>query len=258
MSLFRKTLPASLRELTGYMSPAAFQVIPWRGLVGIAKQLARGGDKQIDTTQLRQRLQSHFGDRLKLVDQIPAAANLQMESWPTTRREEFGHLLLELYFTQLTQPEGLFVDLRAQQFGYDGDQYLWQPHFALQLASDFRQGLIDLYKGFYQPNPNLFDQALAALGLLDPNWSESQKADLKELLEAHFGSSTQTKTVFAINDFRQSFHALFQFFKNQEVTIAPDFLTVGCYLVTLYLALDPLAIPLDVNQVVQKTLLGDP
>ena len=255
MLAIRKLLPSHLHQILDYISPTAWKVVPWKELIPISRKLT--GSQRLDKDAIIESLSSH-----------PSAAHLprvvkttadgfDVRSLSYTQKRTLGECLLALYFSQLANPEGLFADLRPKNFAFNPDQAPavdWHPSLPIAFDPEFRLALVKLYLSFYQGQDLEFKAALLSLGLLKTNWPESTQNELIGLLKRHFGSSASEPICFSIEDFKASFHALFQFFRDQKVRIPPDFLLLGVYLSTLYLSLDSLQTALDVRTVALEQL----
>jgi len=91
------------------------------------------------------------------------------------------------------------------------------------------------------------------MGLLKPALPKAAADELRGLLRSHFGT-TQVAQRFAIEDFRASFNALFDFFIDHDYRLRSDFVLVGFYLITLYLVLEDLGQRHDVRSLCRREL----
>ena len=182
-----------------------------------------------------------------------AVSLLDVEEKPRLR--QMGDDILRLYFAQWSVDAGLFLDLRASRFGIDDDELLYAPNgLWIQLRPSFRAGMLALYRSFYSADDDAFDKALRQMGLLRPGLSDSAAAELKELLQAHFGLDQRAQR-FSIDVFKSSFDDLFEFFIANDYKLHSDFVWVGFYLVTLYLTLEQLDQAHNVRKICSEVLL---
>jgi hypothetical protein len=74
--------------------------------------------------------------------------------------------ILALYFGQLFSPHGVFLDLRSSHFHHT-EQLLWHPGALwTKFSPTFREGLIEVYDGFYLEKDDLYKHGLIKIGLL--------------------------------------------------------------------------------------------
>lgn len=199
----------------------------------------------------------------QMVSELDLTANLKGSeplgslSKPQLKKLQ-GERILHLYFRQWLVSDGLFLDLRANRFGLWEDELGYYPNgLWVSLRPEFRTGMLALYQSFYSDDEQAFDQALRTMGLLQPGLSDAAETELKALLHRHFGIE-QTNQVFRIDDFKASFDELFEFFIANDCSLHSDFVFVGFYLITLYLTLEQLGQPYDVNRVCAEALLARP
>ncbi len=177
-------------------------------------------------------------------------------SVPANAEKEYGHRILQIYFSQIQSTEGLFLDLRQKHFQWQEDHLIWQPsNLQVRLKESFRQGLHSVYLGFYSDNPKELDAGLLKMGLIKESASEQEKQELKQLLLDHVGSDSPTAVNFELQKFSDSFEKFFAYLKRNNVKLSADFLHLGIYLVSLYLNLDSINQPLNVQKSAQEILL---
>ncbi len=230
-------LPEDLRQLIAFVPTHGWDALHWRPLladlrrIGIQLATKRGVDRLADSCD------ELVGGVSVGVPEVEAAP---LSGLPAPARRAAGDALLRFYFAQWRNEEGLFLDLRPARLRWnDGNLTLNPSGLYTTLEDDFRTGMMDLYRGFYRPDEALLDQALHRLGFLHEGVSAEDGDALKELLRAHFGSAT-TRQHFSIDEFRASFNSLFDFFVDHDYRLAPSFVLVGFYLITLYLSLEAL------------------
>lgn len=191
---------------------------------------------------------------LDLVTDLKGSEALSSVDTPAERRLQ-GDRILDLYFRQWLVPEGLFLDLRSARFGLWEDGLGYCPNgLWVQLRPDFREGMLALYRSFYDDDNVSFELALRRMGMIHPDLSSSAQTELKELLHAHFGINQQRQK-FSIDAFKTSFDQLFSFFISHNYRLHSDFVLVGFYLITLYLNLEELGQAHDVRGLCASALL---
>lgn len=228
-------LPDDLRQLLRFVPSHGWDALQWRPLladlrrVGVQLATGRGVEKlaaQAEGLVENVRLDKHRGESIGELS--------------PQKRKTAGDALLRFYFAQWRSDAGVFIDLRPTRLTWDMETLVIAPSgLHTELDSDFRIGMMDLYRGFYRPDDALLDDALHRLGFLHEGLGEREGDELKSLLRAHFGG-TSTAQRFSIDAFRESFNTLFDFFVAHDYRLAPDFVFVGFYLITLYLSLESL------------------
>lgn len=246
-------IPAELRELASFVPASGWDAVEWRPLLSAMRsmslqmvtgrgvsRLSRVVERSIDTVSL---VQTHEGG-------LPLD-----QTGPARRRRALGSALLEFYFGQWLLDEGLFLDLRPSRFAARDSELLYQPNgLWIQLRPDFRNGMLALYRSFYSADDAEFEAALRQMGMLRDDLDASAAAELQALLKRHFGMD-QRAQYFRIEEFRESFDELFRFFVAHDYRLHSDFVFVGFYLITLYLALETLGEPLDTRAICSRVLL---
>ena len=245
-------LPKDIKNLLQYISPAVFKIISFRE-VGF-KLIKMVNNRNPETmNQLKQDLTSSLPENLILqpfTSQLTSQTQLN-----DNQKTQIGEIILELYFTQLFSEKGVLLDLRPTHFGYETPNLCFEPGRLMhQFQSEFRNGILKIYKGFYGDEPDLLDEGLQDIGLLATGNSEDDRSQLISLLFAHFSNADHRPMLFKMDDFYQSFHQLFVFLKEKRQRIDSDFAFLGIYLVTLYLNLENLGVPLDVAASWEKAL----
>ena len=244
-SLSTAFLPKFLKEVLTHIPTLAMKSMDWKGaLKELGPLAARMGKKHLD----EQSFQSLENLNIQDITLTHASVNNNYESLTLDEKERAGELVLQIYFSQLKNPKGLNLDLRSKHFQYDENTLEYSPNNVwFILREDFRLGLLDLYRGFYHDDNELFDQALKKIGLAK-NLTEQEDTELKELFKKHFGPGDQDKVVFDLEHFKESFYELFKFFMDHEVSLEKDFMFLGIYLVGLYMNLQKLSVPLNVRE----------
>jgi hypothetical protein len=173
------------------------------------------------------------------------------------RLRRSGDDILRLYFSQWLVPSGMFIDLRLARFGADDAGLLFNPNgLWIELRTDFREGMLALYRSFYSSDDSAFDKALRQMGMLHEDLSPTASEELKQLLFNHFGIDQRSQR-FSIDAFKASFDELFSFFVSHDYKLHSDFVFVGFYLITLYLTLEQLGQSHDVRKICAEVLLPE-
>lgn len=252
--LIKNILPKSIRPLLDLVGPSFFKAIPWRDLSARGKiilaHLAGNDSAQRSLAGLRLtellvghpvRLTSDQHEKLSIND--------------TTQKRLFGEAILELYFLQLKNEQGMFLDLRAQRFSeIKKELYFTGSNLWIQMPDFFRKSLLDLYQGFYQSDAELFDRALTNIGLMNVEMTSDQKKEIRDLFLQYFGDGQQDEVQFSTEKFVRDFENIFRFIIDHKLKISADFLYLGIYLASLFHNLQSLGIPLNVRESYRKAM----
>lgn len=228
-------LPEDLAQLITFVPTRGWDAVQWRPLLKELRRITL----QLATRRGVEPLSRSAGALTGTVSLAPAGSGAKgIDGLNSRQRRAAGDALLRFYFAQWQNPDGLFLDLRPSRLRWErGRLHLAPSGLHARLDDEFRAGMADLYRGFYLPDDALFDRALQDLGFLHEDLSREAAGELRELLRGHFGT-TSTEQRFSIEEFRESFDSLFDFFIEHDYQLPPDFVLVGFYLITLYLSLD--------------------
>ena len=224
-----------LRQLTSFVSPAFFDVMPAR------KLWSRG--RALITTRARPLYQDAVKQRATELARVPLSVRLP--SAPTAAvRDPLGAdltgnatRLVTLYFHQLFSDTPTLLDLRKASCRADDTTLVWDPApWVCSWEPGFLHSLRALYRGFYADDDAVFRRALKELHI---DRSE-------DLFREHFGAE-QAGQSFAMRDFVRTFHEVFVRCRDSNTRLHEDFLPLGVYLATLYDHLDGLAMKVDVR-----------
>lgn len=207
--------------LRDFVSPALFDVVPARVIVGQGTQLIRWArDRDGARAARRQRAETleAVGSDLELVSRSGFAPGDAPD--PSAR----GAALLRLYFHQLYAGGPVLLDLRTRAFT-DGASLRWAPgsahaHFQPGFASAIR----DLYDGFYDEDDARFRTGLDALGV----------RPAEETFRTHFGADDPHAVHFELDRFVGTFHEVFVRCREAGSSLHPQLLPFGVYLAALY------------------------
>lgn len=244
-----KFMPESFSKLLEYISPSAFEVVEWQGVVKKSAKVSRQLLLKTGVEKLKADMEPHLPPAVL----FSKAGNTQTED-----PRAAGENLLELYFYQVYHQRAVFLDLRKERFHYRPEGGLsWHPNgLWITFNATFSDGIRKLYDGFFLVDETRLNQALKQLGLAPDHLTDAALTELKQLLEEHFGQGRSQLIRFETKGFMQSFDKLFSFLKKHRVKISEDFLFLGIYLVTLYLHLDAIGSAYDVTQAFQRGRRG--
>lgn len=246
-------IPAELRELASFVPASGWEAVEWRPLLAAMRAMSLQLMTGRGVTRLSRMAAEAVGDDITLVRDLGGGVPLAAVS-SARRRKQLGNALLAFYFRQWQINDGLFLDLRPSRFAAEGNALLYQPNgLWIQLRPEFRSGMLALYRSFYSADDAAFEAALRQMGMLRPELDELASEELKGLLRAHFGMDQRAQH-FRIEAFRESFDDLFRFFVAHNYKLHSDFVFVGFYLITLYLALESLGEPLNTRAICSRVL----
>ncbi len=246
-------VPKDLRQLARFVPTSGWDAIEWAPLLGAMREVSTRYVTGRGVAGLRDRL-SETVPEIIWVKKLRGAERLDRVQ-EADALQTAGDAILQLYFAQWLNDDGLFIDLRTVRFGLDGDALHYAPNgLWIRLRPEFREGMVALYRSFYTDDDRAFDKALKQMGMLRPGMSEKAEAELKGLLYRHFGIDQRAQT-FSIDTFKASFDELFAFFIEHDYKLHSDFIFVGFYLITLYLTLEAGGQAHDVRAICSQTLL---
>ncbi len=242
--IFMRILPGVLKELTKHVPTILFQVVEWSELASELPKIS----KRIIQKEGHSHLFDKLSDYLKPINVQLTHENLQPEK--VVFDKWAGKKWLELYFAQLFSPSGLFLDLRAANFATDKPTLKWKPTgLWTQFNEEFRLGLLDVYDGFYLEDEELYYKGLTEVGLISPDWPDTDKKKLGDLFKAQFGKASSSEVNFEMGHFQASMFKTFNFILTKKGKITKDFLYLGIYLVTLYASLSETKEELPVKEI---------
>lgn len=205
-----------------FLSPAFFDVVPTLGMTRLLAVLSRNSIHASLIQSTRDVWQKIHAE----LDHEVAASGPERQ----------GQLILKLYFAAILGPQPCFLDLRAEGFTPERS---WQPKpWIFGFSPDFVGALGQVYEGFYEQRPQIFQQGLVTLGL---SHSETLFLDI-------FGRVQGGSMIFRLHDFRESFHKIFVNCKKHKTALHPEFLPLGLLLYSLYEQAEQLGVPLCPGQ----------
>jgi len=233
---------ADLRQLTSFVSPAFFDVLPMGKIWsrGRALMTSRGSSLYRDAAEERASELAKLPLAIKLAGAAFAAARDELGSGVQANATR----LVTLYFQQLFSDQPTLLDLRATSCKLEGASLTWDPApWVCVWDITFLRDLRLLYRGFYAGDDAMFTRSLVALHI---DHSE-------DLFRKHFGAE-QDGLSFKMKDFVDTFHQVFVRCKERKVELHPDFLALGVYLATMYDHLDGLDVRIDVRACFDRVL----
>lgn len=240
-----ESAPGFLKEILPYISPRVFDLmdIPTvalnMGKLSVQYMFSQGVDKA----------------KLDLADFLPEKISFEHTSGDQLTSQEKGEAILELYFTQVLLGKTIFLDLRPGRFK-GGSSLNWSPNgLHCKFNETFQRGLSNMYIGFYQDKKDLYEKGLEEIGLISSKDSESDRVEMMKIFNEHFGDGSQESVSFEMEHFVSSFHQIFDRIFHQNKQLSEDFVYLGIYLVTMYLHLERIGVPLNVREAFNRAFL---
>lgn len=186
-------------------------------------------------------VQSHLRDASVsvLVKQGDPPIAATVETLSRSQRRWLGQLALELYFTQLYRSEVAILDLWPSRFGVDdaGDA-VWSPRpLYLRWDPRFREGLRDVYAGFFLDDRVRFERGVSGLGL----------GGAADVLVKHFGDGNQRSVRFGTETLRKTLQSMSTQRRSSDRPLHRNFIAFGLYLTALHELLESLDMRFDVR-----------
>ena len=229
-------MPKEFQPLLRCISPSAFKVVDWQSLLAEAPGLTRRFLRQEGVGELKKSLETLLPEQICFAQEGSTQGKEDFAS-----AAQLGESLLELYFLQIFNPRGLFLDLRSQGFKpLPSGLLLWSPNgLWVQWQEPFRQGLVKIYRGYYGDQSSLLREGLEEVGLIRHDFPPQKVQEVESMLLQHIGGQTEGQR-FSVEHFTQSFERLFLYLLDNKIRLSPDFLFLGVYLASLYLHLESL------------------
>ena len=236
--------------LLDFVSPSFFEVVSVGKSTLLASRLIRDAMLPIPADQgaLFQRMM----DAQKipvLLDVTKARGNAKSTALGglTLSDEEYGSVILKLYFSLIFMSQESILDLRCQTFSMEDGRLIWRPARVVhQWEVGFIEPMREIYRGFYSENKKQFRDGLDKLHL----------GSAEDLFLAHFGTGDQSQVTFTMSGFRKSFHDIFVHCKAHKIRLHEDFLPLGILLGSLYENLSHLTVALNVREAFMSVTAG--
>lgn len=239
-----RILPGVLKELLKHVPTVLFEVTDWNELASELPKLSKRLVQKDGYSEL-------FSVQLNYLE--PFGITLTSDNHPNLGKDHSKAVcekILMLYFAQLFSPHGIFLDLRASHFEEKPNELLWNPPgLWVKFDLDFREGLLEIYRGFYHEDDELYHRGLVKAGLMSLDWPEEDRKKLAGLFKAQFGDSITSEIQFTLEGFKGSMLKIADFLLEKKVKMSKDFLYLGIYLVTMYSLLEKSSDSLAVRRI---------
>lgn len=243
--LSSKLLPKFFKDVLNHIPTIALKSLDWKEVIKeMGPMVFKVGTSSLEDKNMQSLKKLNF----KNVQILKKFDHISKNELTEKEKQLKGELIIKLYFSQFTNKDGLILDLRSTHFKMDNNNLIWKPNNSwYQLDDNFRESIINIYKGFYFNNNQLFELGLESIGLTK-ELNQSKKEELKNLFFAHFGPGEQEMVKFELESFSESFYKLFHFFVTNKIKLHKDFIFIGIYLVTLYMHLEKLNLKFNVRK----------
>jgi len=152
-------VPKDLRQLARFVPTSGWDAIEWTPLVGAMREVSTRYVTGRGVASLRDGLSEAVPD-ITWVKKLRGVERLDRVREPEALQAA-GNAILQLYFAQWLNDDGLFIDLRAVRFGLDDQAVHYAPNgLWIRLRPEFREGMVALYRSFYSDDEKAFDSAL--------------------------------------------------------------------------------------------------
>lgn len=237
-----RILPGVLKELMKHVPTVLFQTVEWSSIMSEIPVISRRMIQKEGYAELAD-LQKEF------LKDFPLCVRHEAVNGPVLKNGD-GRTILSLYFRQLFSPHGVFLDLRSMHFNHEGDVLLWNPgSLWTKFSPTFREGLIQVYDGFYLDKDELYREGLIKIGLLDLSWPVEDQNHIMEIFRKHFGAGKTDNVDFKLDNLKSGIVSMAQFLLAKKTRITTDFLYLGIYLVTMYGTLEETKESLPIKEI---------
>lgn len=237
-----RILPGVLKELMKHVPTVLFQTVEWSSIMSEVPVISRRMLQKEGYAELAD-LQKDF------LKDLPVCVRHESLDGHSLRPQD-GKTILALYFRQLFSPHGVFLDLRSLHFKHETDELLWHPgSLWTKFSPTFREGLIEVYDGFYLDKDELYQKGLTKIGLLDPTWPAEDQKTIMDIFRKHFGAAQTGEVEFKLDHLRDGIVSMAHFLLEKKTKITTDFLYLGIYLVTMYGTLEETGEALPVKEI---------
>lgn len=151
---------------------------------------------------------------------------------------DMGNFALRVYFYQIFSSNKFSLDLRRSRFNFSDNWEFKGELMVGRFSKKFISSLRTTYDGYYSGDDVLLKRGLMNLGLMKVKWSENDKQEFLCLVKNHFGSDNNVISKFRMSEMIHSFTQIFEFIRDRKVKLSKDFIMLGVYLTSLYMALD--------------------
>jgi hypothetical protein len=249
--IFMRILPGVLKELMKHVPTVLFQTVEWSEIMSEVPALSRRMLQKDGYAELAEK-------QKEILKDLPLCVRHEPVNGPAFKPGD-GKTILSLYFRQLFSPHGVFLDLRSQHFSHETDVLLWNPGpLWTKFSPRFREGLVEVYDGFYEEKDELYKSGLVKIGLLNLDWPMADQDRIMEIFRKHFGAAKSADVTFKVEDLKNGMVSMSKFLLEKKASIRKDFLYLGIYLVTMYGTLEETGEALPVKEIYFSSRIHSP
>jgi hypothetical protein len=235
------------------LAPSSFELLSPRNVARQGLELLSNAAHTRRFASVVTAMQSHLRDAsvpVLVKEHGHASEILSHRQLSRSQRRWLGQLALELYFAQLFRSEVAVIDLWPTRLGVDAaGEAVWAPRpFYLRWDPSFRQGVRNIYAGFFLDRTQQFELGVRQLGL----------GDRANALVEHFGSGNQRSVRFGPEMLRKTLQSMVDQRSTEDTELHPNFAAFGLCLVALHELLGSLNLAFDVRAAFMRTYPGDP
>ena len=228
MKVYKKEIlifiPKELKDFSVWLNPKNLQAFNKLEIIKLARHILKNKTKPLSVE-----LQKQLGQDLDESDKSK------------------GIFALRVYFYQLLCNDELSLDLRPSRFSYDDGWRFKGENLAFKFNNDLQQALINTYEIYYENQAHGLGQCLDEMGLIVDSWTEEEKQEFEDIFKSHFQQEYKTKQFFKLSDLLNSFSNIFFFIRKRGGTVPSEFSLLGVYLTSLYMTLNNIEEPIDVQ-----------
>lgn len=243
--LLRSLRGTEWSQITDYVSPSFFEVLPASALWSQLRELAgnaRDGKRFLLVQRAVESRLAEHGSGVRIGRDEAEGAG-EIDALDEEARRARGQRVLEIYFSQIAGSPAALLDLRASRF-QGAEPLHWNPRpLFVQWDAEFLDGLRNLYGGYYEDDDARFRSALKNL----------QLEAAEDLFREHFGADDQRAVRFEATSFHATFHEAFVRCRDEGVRLHRNFLALGIYLGCLYDHLEALGLSFDVRGAYERS-----
>ena len=234
------------------LAPSSFELLSPRNVARQGLELLSNAANSRRFVSVLTAMQSHLRSAsvpVLVKEHRHAPEILAHDELSRAQRRWIGQLALELYFAQIFRSEVAVIDLWPTRLGVDeaGDA-VWAPRpFYLRWDPSFREGVRNIYAGFFLDRDEQFALGVRQLGL----------GERAKVLVDHFGPGNQRSVRFGPEVLRTTLESMAQKRSAADNHLHPNFAAFGLCLVALHELLGSLDMAFDVRAAFMRAYPGD-
>lgn len=257
VSFIEKLVPKPFREFLPYVSISGLKVVHKEEVLKIALNAAKNYFSEPSEKDLK-KVQNTFNENPFLkkhfelsLENKESEDSFNIQELPNADQKKIGEILLTLYFFMIFNPEvPTSLDLRLKHFSWDKKNKILKmsfPKLSFQQTKSFSHGIQNMYEGFFQDDSKKTKEGLKLFAY--GSKGDSAYFDrMEKLLKKHFGDARSQSVSFTIQQFKETFHLVFEEAIQSQARFHPELTFIGTTLVGLYLSLEKTNLKFNVVQ----------